>query len=95
MPSFLYFFISYLKLFKILIFSPVPETKTPKKVEASKTRKEAHRAVEKRRRTSINTGIQDLSKLVPGFHKSKGNVIQRTVDYVRELQTNVTQHEKG
>jgi len=53
--------------------------------EAQQLRRENHRAIERRRRDRINTGIEDLSKIVPGCQKSKGKVITKTVDYLQQI----------
>ena len=48
-------------------------------------RRETHKEVERRRREIINNGITELSKLVPGDEKNKGRILQRTIQYIREL----------
>ena len=42
--------------------------------------------VERRRREVINEGIENIAKLVPNCEKNKGAVLQRTCQYVIELQ---------
>jgi transcriptional regulator CBF1 len=42
--------------------------------------------VERRRREVINEGIENISKIVPGCEKNKGAVLQRTHQYITELQ---------
>jgi hypothetical protein len=41
--------------------------------------------VERRRRETINTGINALKGLVPGCEKNKGSILQRAVEYIHHL----------
>ena len=41
--------------------------------------------VERRRRETINEGINELAKIVPGCEKNKGSILQRAVLYIRDL----------
>jgi bHLH factor len=41
--------------------------------------------VERRRRETINEGINELSKIVPGCEKNKGSILQRAVAYIMQL----------
>jgi len=50
-----------------------------------KGRRESHRTIERRRRDHINMGIEDLARLVPGTHRSKGKTVHRTVKYINHL----------
>lgn len=43
-------------------------------------------AVERRRREVINEGIENIAKIVPGTEKNKGAILQRTAQYIGELQ---------
>jgi len=45
--------------------------------------------VERRRRETINEGINELAKIVPGNEKNKGSILARTVTYIRDLQQQV------
>lgn len=47
-------------------------------------------AVERRRREVINEGIENIAKIVPGTEKNKGAILQRTHQYVGELQAKVS-----
>ncbi|WEW56443.1 basic helix-loop-helix protein [Emydomyces testavorans] len=49
-------------------------------------RKNNHKEVERRRRETINEGINELAKLVPGCEKAKGSILQRAVQYISKLQ---------
>jgi hypothetical protein len=53
-----------------------------------KHRKELHKEVEKRRRKTINDGIEELSKLLPeSTPKSKGSIISSAVNYIKSLKS--------
>jgi hypothetical protein len=41
--------------------------------------------VERRRRETINEGINELAKIVPGCEKNKGSILQRAVQYIGQL----------
>lgn len=41
--------------------------------------------VERRRRETINEGINELAKIVPGCEKNKGSILQRAVHYIMDL----------
>ena len=41
--------------------------------------------VERRRRETINEGINELARIVPNCEKNKGSILQRTVHYIAEL----------
>lgn len=45
-------------------------------------------AVERRRRETINEGINELAKIVPGCEKNKGSILQRAVTYITQLREN-------
>ncbi|KAF3930016.1 hypothetical protein ABW19_dt0200523 [Dactylella cylindrospora] len=53
--------------------------------EWHRVRKDNHKEVERRRRETINEGINELAKIVPGCEKNKGSILQRTVQYIHEL----------
>ena len=48
--------------------------------------------VERRRRETINEGINELSKIVPGCEKNKGSILQRAVQFITQLKDNETQN---
>ena len=41
--------------------------------------------VERRRRETINEGINEIAKIVPGCERNKGSILQRAVSYITEL----------
>jgi bHLH factor len=57
-----------------------------------KDRKAKHLLVERRRRETINEGINELSKIVPGCEKNKGSILQRAVQYISQLKENENQN---
>lgn len=52
----------------------------------NKLRKDNHKEVERRRRETINEGINELAKIVPGCEKNKGSILARAVQYIQKLQ---------
>lgn len=44
--------------------------------------------VERRRRETINEGINELAKIVPGCDKNKGAILTRGVQYITQLKEN-------
>lgn len=44
--------------------------------------------MERRRRETINEGINELAKIVPGCDKNKGAILQRGVQYITQLKEN-------
>ncbi|KID89319.1 Helix-loop-helix protein that binds the motif CACRTG [Metarhizium guizhouense ARSEF 977] len=56
--------------------------------EWHKMRKDNHKEVERRRRETINEGINELAKIVPGCEKNKGSILQRAVSFISQLQAN-------
>lgn len=48
--------------------------------------------VERRRRETINEGINELAKIVPGCEKNKGSILQRAVQYITQLRQNETKN---
>ncbi|KAL8700944.1 MAG: hypothetical protein Q9201_005182, partial [Fulgogasparrea decipioides] len=56
--------------------------------EWHKVRRDNHKEVERRRRETINEGINELAKIVPGCEKNKGSILQRAVEYITQLKTN-------
>jgi len=60
--------------------------------EWHKMRKDNHKEVERRRRETINEGINELAKIVPGCEKNKGSILQRAVAFISQLKENETQN---
>ncbi|KIH88320.1 bHLH factor, other [Sporothrix brasiliensis 5110] len=60
--------------------------------EWHKMRKDNHKEVERRRRETINEGINELAKIVPGCEKNKGSILQRAVVFITQLKENETQN---
>ncbi|KAL1878811.1 hypothetical protein VTK73DRAFT_7464 [Phialemonium thermophilum] len=56
--------------------------------EWHKMRKDNHKEVERRRRETINEGINELSKIVPGCEKNKGSILHRAVAFITQLKQN-------
>lgn len=48
--------------------------------------------VERRRRETINEGINELAKIVPGCEKNKGSILQRAVSFITQLKDNESQN---
>lgn len=48
--------------------------------------------MERRRRETINEGINELAKIVPGCEKNKGSILQRAVLYITQLRENEAQN---
>lgn len=48
--------------------------------------------MERRRRETINEGINELAKIVPGCEKNKGSILQRAVQYITQLRENETKN---
>ncbi|CAK7263421.1 basic helix-loop-helix protein [Sporothrix epigloea] len=60
--------------------------------EWHRLRKDNHKEVERRRRETINEGINELAKIVPGCEKNKGAILQRAVVFITQLKENETQN---
>ncbi|KAI2612252.1 uncharacterized protein GGS25DRAFT_512810 [Hypoxylon fragiforme] len=60
--------------------------------EWHKMRKDNHKEVERRRRETINEGINELAKIVPGCEKNKGSILQRAVIFITQLKENEAQN---
>ncbi|OLL26956.1 Transcriptional regulator CBF1 [Neolecta irregularis DAH-3] len=56
--------------------------------EWHKMRRDNHKEVERRRRETINEGISELSKIVPGCDKNKSQILAQAVNYIRQLKKN-------
>ena len=48
--------------------------------------------MERRRRETINEGINELSKIVPNCEKNKGSILQRAVAFITQLKENEEQN---
>ncbi|KAI9482963.1 MAG: hypothetical protein EXX96DRAFT_556300 [Benjaminiella poitrasii] len=53
--------------------------------EWRRLRRENHKQVERRRRETINDGINEIARIVPGCEKNKGSILQRAAAYIRQL----------
>ncbi|TGZ76473.1 hypothetical protein EX30DRAFT_312406 [Ascodesmis nigricans] len=62
--------------------TPKPQVGTE---EWHKQRRDNHKEVERRRRETINEGINELAKIVPNCEKNKGSILQRAVQYIMQL----------
>src|SRR6185312_17173523 len=60
--------------------------------EWHRQRRENHKEVERRRRETINEGINELAKIVPGCEKNKGSILQRAVSFISQLKENEQQN---
>lgn len=60
--------------------------------EWHKLRRDNHKEVERRRRETINEGINELAKIVPGCEKNKGSILQRAVQFIIQLKENESQN---
>ncbi|KAF9261994.1 hypothetical protein L218DRAFT_453052 [Marasmius fiardii PR-910] len=58
--------------------------------EWARMRKDNHKEVERRRRSNINEGINELGRIVPNGsgEKSKGAILSRAVQYIHHLKEN-------
>ncbi|KAL0081891.1 hypothetical protein J3Q64DRAFT_1753931 [Phycomyces blakesleeanus] len=56
--------------------------------EWHRIRRENHKQVERRRRETINDGINEIARIVPGCEKNKGSILQRAAAYIRQLKEN-------
>ncbi|KAK3672837.1 basic helix-loop-helix protein [Recurvomyces mirabilis] len=60
--------------------------------EWHKVRRDNHKEVERRRRETINEGINELAKIVPGCEKNKGSILARAVQFITQLKENESQN---
>jgi transcriptional regulator CBF1 len=60
--------------------------------EWHRLRRDNHKEVERRRRETINEGINELAKIVPGCEKNKGSILQRAVQFITQLKENEAQN---
>ncbi|KAG8742496.1 basic helix-loop-helix protein [Ceratobasidium sp. 414] len=75
--------------------APTPGNKkgkwaTSDTVDWQRKRKDNHKEVERRRRSNINDGINELARMVPnvGAEKAKGAILSRSVQYIHDLKEN-------
>ncbi|KKF95130.1 putative bHLH domain-containing protein C3F10.12c [Ceratocystis platani] len=47
-----------------------------------------HAPMERRRRETINEGINELAKIVPQCEKNKGSILQKAVQFIQQLKAN-------
>jgi len=68
------------------------------KAQWMQRRRDNHKEVERRRRDTINSGINELAKIVPECEKNKGSILHKTADYIKYLQKthtgNVEKHKE-
>ncbi|KAF9365202.1 basic helix-loop-helix protein [Mortierella sp. NVP85] len=60
---------------------PVPGSE-----EWHKMRRDNHKEVERRRRETINAGINDLAACIPNPDKNKGQILRQAVKYIQSIQ---------
>ncbi|KAI1330393.1 hypothetical protein F5Y16DRAFT_16385 [Xylariaceae sp. FL0255] len=60
--------------------------------EWHKLRKDNHKNVERRRRETINEGINELAKIVPNCEKNKGSILAKAVTFIQQLKENEAQN---
>ncbi|KAG0080806.1 basic helix-loop-helix protein [Linnemannia elongata] len=66
--------------------SPQPPTKAAVgSAEWHKIRRDNHKEVERRRRETINEGINGLAKMVPNCDKNKGSILKEAVKYIQSV----------
>lgn len=73
----------------VTVSNPKPQVGTE---EWHRVRRDNHKEVERRRRETINEGINELAKIVPGCEKNKGSILQRAVQYIQQLKENEAQN---
>ncbi|KAF9366453.1 basic helix-loop-helix protein [Mortierella sp. NVP85] len=66
--------------------SQIPPAKPiPGSEEWHKMRRDNHKEVERRRRETINEGINDIAKMVPNSDKNKGSILRQAVKYIQMI----------
>ncbi|KAI9492417.1 hypothetical protein BDB00DRAFT_828923 [Zychaea mexicana] len=53
--------------------------------EWHRLRRENHKQVERRRRETINEGINEIAKMIPGNEKNKGQILHRAAEHIQTL----------
>ncbi|KAF9408432.1 basic helix-loop-helix protein [Podila epigama] len=67
--------------------APAPVTKPPSGSEEwHKMRRDNHKEVERRRRGTINQGINDLATIIACTEKNKGQILKEVVKYIQSIQ---------
>ncbi|ORY93489.1 hypothetical protein BCR43DRAFT_497020 [Syncephalastrum racemosum] len=56
--------------------------------EWHRIRRENHKQVERRRRETINEGINALAAIVPNCEKNKGQILRSAAEYIQQLKEN-------
>ncbi|CAN6615500.1 centromere-binding protein 1 [Trichomonascus vanleenenianus] len=56
--------------------------------EWHRIRRDSHKEVERRRRVSINEGINKIAEIVPDCDKQKSHILRRAYDYIVKLKEN-------
>ena len=65
---------------------------SPSEAPKARAKRDSHSQVERRRRETINEGINELAKIVPGCEKNKGSILQRAVQFITQLKENENQN---
>ena|SRR5271163_3920375 len=60
--------------------------------EWHRQRRDNHKEVERRRRETINDGINQLAKIIPASEKNKGSILAKAVNYINQLKQNESQY---
>jgi len=60
--------------------------------EWHRQRRDNHKEVERRRRETINDGINQLAKILPASEKNKGSILAKAVQYINQLKQNEAQY---
>lgn len=60
--------------------------------EWHRLRRDNHKEVERRRRETINEGITEIAKIVPGCERNKGSILNRAIEYIQQLKDNEAQN---
>ncbi|KAF9152179.1 basic helix-loop-helix protein [Linnemannia schmuckeri] len=69
-----------------IVASPQPPAKAAVgSAEWHKIRRDNHKEVERRRRETINEGINGLAKMVPNCDKNKGSILKEAVKYIKSV----------
>ncbi|KAG0001228.1 basic helix-loop-helix protein [Modicella reniformis] len=66
--------------------APPPVKPVAGSEEWHKMRRDNHKEVERRRRETINAGINDLAACIPNPDKNKGQILRQAVKYIQSIQ---------
>ncbi|KAI8060856.1 hypothetical protein BC940DRAFT_148397 [Gongronella butleri] len=70
------------------MFDPSRRDSMSRRVQSKAEKRAEHNAIERQRREGLNTRFQQLSHLLPNLHNdtrpSKGTIIERTLEFVRD-----------